>query len=202
MRRNIFILCVLTLLFSGTPVQAKFPVHLGGFTLGDDMANYPALINMETCRKIPFNQYLGEGEILSLPGFKSGLIAYGLCDKPNKIVRIKLKFDDSSKKFFNTLLDKYKKHLGPPSEYRGDPFQTLIAWKWSFTNDRNERISLILQHNIMVEDEKIGTAVKLTLTSQIEKERACFMTKFPEKENIPARSESNRKAMWKRFVPF
>ncbi len=202
MKRTIFILCFSILLFSNTSALAKFPVHLGGFTLGNDIKNYPNQINLESCREIPFNRYLGEGEIISHPGFKSGLISYGLCDRPNKILRIKLKFADSSRKFFNKLLKKYKQQLGPPSEYKGDPFQTIIAWKWSFTNDQNERISLILQHNRMVEDEKMGTAVKLTLTSQIEKERTCFMTKFPETKNTHTQSQIPQKALWKLFVPF
>lgn len=202
MKKNVFILCFSILLFFHNPAQAKFPVHLGGFTLGDDIRNYPHLINMETCREVVLNRYMGEGEISHQPGFKSGMIVYGLCDKPNKILRIKLKFSDSSKKFFNKLLNQYKKHLGPPNEYKGDSFQTLIAWKWSFTNEQNERISLILQHNIMVEDEKIGNAVKLTLTRQIEKERACFKTKFPEKERTQAQSKIPQQTLWNLFVPY
>lgn len=201
MRGKIFILCFLIFLLSNNLAHAKFPLHLGGFTLGDDISNYHHLISMETRREVTFNTYLKEGEIIAQPGFKSGLIAYGTCDKPNKILRIKLKFSDSSKSFFNRLLKKYKTHLGPPSEYKGDPFQTLIAWKWSFTNEKNEKISLILQHNVMVEDEKIGTAVKLTLTTQIERERTCFKANFPDKVQSPAPFDLERKA-WDLFVPF
>lgn len=201
MRLKQIFLCFAILWLLHSPAHAAFPLHVGGFTLGDDIMNYHQLINMETCREMTFNHFLGEGEMLPQEGFKSGLIAYGLCDKPNKIVRIKLKFADPSKKFFKILLNKYEKQLGPPSEYKGDPFQTLIAWKWSFTNEKNERISLILQHNIMVEDEKIGTAVKLTLTDQIEKERACHAARFPEKEKQPAPSGKSMKDLWDKFVP-
>ena len=202
MKKRIFILCFSILLFFHHPANAKFPVHLGGFTLGDDIASYHQQMDMKTCREILFNQYMGEGKIFPPPGFKSGLVAYGLCDNPNKILRIKLKFADSSKSFFEKLLKKYKKHLGPPDEYKGDPFQTMIAWKWSFTNDQKEKISLILQHNDVVEDEKIGTAVKLTLTSQIEKERACFMNRFPGRKKPPARPGLAGKSMWNLFIPY
>ncbi len=201
MKIKYFILGFAILLFSHHPALAKFPLHLGGFTLGDDITNYHHLIDMETCRKIAFNQYLGEGEVLVQQGFKSGMIAYGLCDKPNKIVRIKLKFADPSKKFFKTLLNRYKEELGPPDEYKGDPFQTLIAWKWSFTNEQDEKTSLILQHNIMNEEEKIGTAVKLTLTSQVEREKTCYMARFPEKEKPKIPPVNSRKPMWDLFVP-
>ena len=202
MKIKILIFCFTIFLFSQNYAEAKFPIHLGGFKLGDDISNYHHLIDMETCGEIPFNKYLGEGKIIRRAGFKSGLVAYGLCDAPNKILRIKLKFANSSKSFFKKLLRRYKKQLGTPGEYRGDPFQTVIAWKWSFVNDKKEKISLILQHNTMVEDEKVGNAVKLTLTSQIEKERDCFMTKFPEKEKPQVQSKISKKALWKLFVPY
>lgn len=200
MKIKILIFCFSIFLFSPNHVQAKFPIHLGGFELGDDISNYHHLIDMKTCREDPFTKYLGEGKMLRRAGFKSGLIAYGLCDAPNKILRIKLKFADSSKSFFKKLLHRYKKELGSPTEYRGDPFQTIIAWKWSFVNDKKEKISLILQHNTMVEDEKLGNAVKLTLIRQIEKERACFMKKFPSK-NIPL-PKLKEKALWNLYIPY
>ena len=202
MKKKAGILCFLILLILQAPAQAKFPLHIGGFTLGDDFTHYPHLINMETCRKILFNQFLGEGEIMPQPGFKSGLIAYGLCDTPNKIVRIKLKYADSSKTFFNTLFNRYKQQLGTPLEYKGDPFQTLIAWKWSFTNEKNETISLTLQHNTMDTDEKMGNAVKLSLTSQIEKERECFKARFPKKSSHPDLPVTPSKELWDLFVPY
>ena len=201
MKIKMLIFCFIISLFSQNYAEAKFPIHLGGFKLGDDISNYQQLIDMKTC-KGTFYKYLGEGEMIQRPGFKSGTIAYGLCDAPNKILRIKLKFADSSKSFFKKLLRRYEKALGPPDEYRGDPFQTVIAWKWSFVNDKNEKISLILQHNTMVEDEKLGNAVKLTLTSQIEKERDCFMTKFPQKEKTKVHSKISKKALWNLFVPY
>ena len=202
MRKMMFVFCFFTVLFPYYSVHAKFPVHLGGFLLGDDVSNYHHLIDMETCRELPFNEYLEEGQIIPQPGFKSGLIAYGLCRDLKKILRIKLKFSDSSKDFFETLLKNYREQLGPPDEYKGDPFQTMIAWKWSFVNDQNEKSSLILQHNIMVDDEKIGNSVKLTLTSRIDEERDCFLKKFPEKEPPRIQSKKFGKEVWKLFVPY
>lgn len=201
MKKSLVLVFFCMLLFSALPAHAKFPLNLGGFRLGDDIANYTDQIDMTTLRAITFNEYLGEGEIIPEPGFKTGLIAYGLCDHPNKIVRIKLKFEDSSKKFFKTLLKHYKKSFGEPHEYKGDPFQTYIAWKWSFTNEKNEKISLILQHNVLVEDEKVGTAVKMTLTSQIEKERACHLEKKPPSPK-KSRQKKPSKEMFKQFVPY
>ena len=202
MKKIAFMLCFFALIFYHSTAQAKFPVHLGGFALGGDTAAYQNSINMESCREIPFKTYLGEGRIIPPPGFKSGTITYGLCDKKNKILRIKLKFKDSSRPFFKKLLREYKEQLGQPDEYKGDPFHTLIAWKWSFTNNKKEKISLILQYNNVIGDEKMGNTVKLTLMSQLKKERACFKKNFPKKRRKPDKTRMDSKAMWKMFVPY
>ena len=95
-----------------------------------------------------------EVEIKPITGIKSGLIAYATCTAPGHIVRIKLKYKDASKKFYESLLKRIKKKFGDPDEYRGDPFQVLIGWKWSFVDKDGRRISMTLQHNSMDTEEK------------------------------------------------
>ncbi len=202
MGKTCFILSFLILLFIHNSAFAQFPVHLGGFILGDDIADYKDLVDLKTCRKIPFNRYLKEGEIIPRPEFKSGIITYGLCDRPNKILKIQLKFAESSKKNYKKLLNRYKQKLGEPSEYKGDAFRTMIAWKWSFTNNNNEKISLILQYNKMNDEKKKGVVVKLTLTSQIEKERTCFMADASNKKKKLEKSKLSGKALWDLLVPY
>jgi len=173
-KQKILILISGILLFWGGQALAQFPTQLGGFTLEEDISVYEKQVQMSTCRAMARIPYLSEGEMEPRPGIKSGLVTYGLCDRPKKILRIKLKAKDDSKAFFDILFDRYSQKFGVPDEYKGDPFQTVVAWKWSFVNDDDERISLILQHNKMVADEKKGTAVKITLTSQMEREKACY----------------------------
>lgn len=196
----VYLLFVFCLCFTRT-AEAKFPIHLGGFTIGDDLALYEDKIDAAYCGQSIYNIHLGECRIKPLPGFKSGQIAYGMCDRPNKILRIKLKFNDDSRKFFNTLFKRYKKELGEPTEYKGDPFQTLIAWKWSFTNEQNQRLSLILQHNTAVEDEKMGNVVKLTLIDQTLKERDCYYKKNPATTVKPP-AKPSKKELWRSFIPY
>ena len=171
--------------FAGAPHQ------LGGFELGKYIADFKAMVRMQTARATHHQEYLHELEIKETKGFKSGFIWIGNCLEPGRILRIKLKYDDSSKKFYNELLKRFKKQFGEPSEWRGDPFHIVIAWKWSFIDKKNNRISLILQHNTKDEEEKIGNAVKLTMTNLIEKERMCH-----EKRS----SDSPRKAGKKKHV--
>lgn len=183
--------------------QAAFPIHLGGFTLGEDVSIHREKVNMTSCRPMRYMEYLGEGETQNIPGFKSGLIAFGTCDRPNKILRIKLKYKERSKAFYKELMERFENRFGAPSEYLGDPFQILIAWKWTFEDSKGGRISLILQHNTQDTDEKIGNAVKLTLTSQIERERACFKADHPKaKGRGQAGKELRSREMWKRYVPY
>jgi hypothetical protein len=53
----------------------------------------------------------------------------------------------------------------------------VVAWKWSFVDQQNHRISLILQHNSMDEQEKKGNAVKITNTTLIEEDLLCYKNK-------------------------
>jgi hypothetical protein len=178
-------------------------MHLGGFVLGEDISDHQAKIKMVSCRPMRYMEFIGEGEIQSIPGFKSGLIAFGNCDRPNKIVRIKLKYEDGSKGFFKALMERFEERFGAPSEYLGDPFQIMISWKWTFEDRNGGRISLILQHNTKDTDEKIGNAVKLSLTSQIDRERDCFKVKDPKTKGPGRAGKKVRgREMWKRYVPY
>ena len=60
---------------------------------------------METALPVRYYESFQEVEIKPVEGFKSGLIGYGTCQKPGLIVRIKLKYEDSSKSFFKKLLE-------------------------------------------------------------------------------------------------
>lgn len=158
---------------------ADAPHELAGFVLGQPLADFEDRVIMETALPVRYYESFREVEIKPIEGFKSGLIGYGTCHKPGHIARIKLKYADSSKSFFNKLLKLYKKRFGEPGEYTGDAFQIFISWKWSFVDPNGQRISLTLQHNESDEDEKIGNAVKLTLSDLVESEIDCFRNQQP-----------------------
>jgi len=200
MKRILFILGAVVIMAFPTLGLADFPVHLGGFVLGDDISNYRDRVNMASCMTLRYMEYMGEGEIGNIPGFKSGLIAFGTCDRPDKIVRIKLKYEDGSKAFFNQLMERFEKSFGPAHGYQGDPFQIVMGWKWSFKDEKGGRISLVLQHNSMNPEEKIGNSVKLTLTSQMDKERKCFEAKQPK--TVGQDKKVKGETQWNSFVPY
>jgi hypothetical protein len=172
-------------------VNAQAPREIAGFSLGKNIADYQDMIRMETMLPIRYAEFLKEVEIRNIPGYKSGLITYGDCADPGRILRIKLKYADSSRKFYNDLLDRYKKRFGKPDRWRGDPFHVLVAWKWSFTDQDGNRISMILQHNIEDTTRKIGNAVKLTMLNFEEEEIECFEKK--ESERRASEMEQDRK---------
>ncbi len=156
------------------------PRELAGYTLGEDISRVAAHLAMETALPIRYLECLAEVEINDKPLFKSGLIAYGTCAGPGKIVRIKMKYADGSRRFYDRLLSRFKKQFGDPSEWQGDPFHVVIDWKWSFVDDDGSRISLHLSHNSLDRDEKFGNAVKLTLASAIDEEIRCYKEKHPD----------------------
>ena len=186
--------------FAGAPHQ------VGGFVLGQDIKSFEDRVIMDTMLPVRYSENIQEVEIKFTQGFKSGLIAYGTCDQPGHIVRIKLKYADSSKKFYKDLLKRFKERFGQPDEYRGDPFKIVDAWKWSFVDEKkNHRISLILQHNTKDEEEKMGNAVKLTNTTLIEKDLMCYRNKQLDfRERLRRREWKAVKPEtggWELFVP-
>ena len=156
---------------------AEAPHEIAGFVLGKSIREYKDRLDMSSDLPIRRVESLREVEILKTKGFKSGLITYGTCTGKDQIVRIKLKYEDSSKKFYNALLKRFKKRFGEPHEWRGDPFHIFLDWKWSFTDKDDNRISLHLQHNTRDAEEKIGNAVKLTSRTALEAEWKCHEEK-------------------------
>jgi hypothetical protein len=132
---------------------------------------------METALPIRHMENIEEVELKSMKGLKSGLIAYATCAASGKIVRIKLKYLDSSKDFYEKLLKRIEKKFGEPDEYRGDPFHIVLSWKWSFVDKNNERITMTLQHNSLDTEEKKGNSIKLTNRTLIEEDLKCYKEK-------------------------
>lgn len=204
--RNKMILTITLLIFWVPGLsRAEAPHEIGGFALNRNIQDYKEQVIMDTTLPVRYAENIEEVEIKITKGFKSGLIAYGTCATPGNIVRIKLKYEDSSKSFFEELLKRFKKRFGQPDEYRGDPFKIMIAWKWSFVDKQNHNISLILQHNSMDEEEKMGNAVKMTDNTLMEEDLLCYKNKQGDyRERLRQRkwnAVNPKESGWELFLP-
>ena len=179
---------------------AQAPREIGGFALGADVSDYAQLVKTETTLPIRFLEFLEEVEIKRNEFFKSGYLAYGICATPGSVVRIKLKYADSSKDFFENLLARYKKRYGKPSEWLGDSFHVTLGWKWSF-QENGDNIDLFLLHNTRDEEKKIGNSMKLTINNLIDSERQCFETKYPDFRKPVEVIESGNEKDWNKLMP-
>ena len=196
MKKRLFFVTNLAFLWiAGICSAGEAPHEVGPFILNRNIAEFKDYVIMETALPIRYMENIEEVEINPIEGFKSGLIAYGTCAAPGHIVRIKLKYADSSKEFYEKLLKQTKKRFGEPDEYRGDPFHIAIEWKWSFIDKDNNNISLTLQHNTMDTEEKLGNSVKLTLSNLFEKDQACHHEKALDQR------EKLRRRKWESIVP-
>jgi hypothetical protein len=205
-RSRFFAVVVTILLLLPTYVSAdKAPTQIAGLVLGEQISAFVDLVRMETATLLRDRKYLREARIREIDGYRSGTVSFGNCNKPGQIVRIKLKYEYSDKKFYNELLEQFKKKFGEPDEWRGDPFHVIIAWKWSFTDEDNNKISLILQHS-RDEDYKWGNSVKFTNTTLLEQEQNCYQKKYPGKsDSQKSKSAAKRRKLkaedYQRFVP-
>ena len=196
MKKQLYIITALVSLWiTGTGFAGDAPHQVSVFKLNSNIADVKDYVIMETALPIRYMENIEEVEIKPIEGFKSGLIAYATCSAPGHIVRIKLKYKDSSKKFYEKLLKQIKKEYGDPSEYRGDPFHILISWKWSLVDKDGDRISMTLQHNSMDTEEKMGNAIKLTMTSLIEEDQRCYKIKALDQR------QKLRQREWKVMTP-
>lgn len=157
----------LILFLASTAGAADAPHALGGFVLGESIEGVANRLDMDTVLRVRDTGCLMEVDVIPPEGFVSGSITYGVCVARNRIVRIKLKYEDDSAAFYERLLSRYKQRFGEPNEWKGDPFHVVVVWKWYFKDRDNNKISLILQHNSQDEDEKIGNSVKMTLSNQM-----------------------------------
>lgn len=196
MKKTIIIcLNIAAFIVCATGLAGEAPHQIGVFVLGENISEAKDYVIMETALPIRHMENIKEVEIKSLEGIKSGLIAYATCTTPGKIVRIKLKYKDPGKKFYEQLFKRIKKKFGKPDEYRGDPFHIVLSWKWSFVDQKNERITMILQHNSMDTEEKMGNSIKLTNRSVMSEDLKCFRKKALDQR------QKLRHRDWKAMTP-
>lgn len=199
------IITLLAALTANPSQAAETPHAVAGFVIGQDVANFSDRLQMDTLLPIRYQEYLQEVEIKPLTGFKSGLITYGNCAQPGRIVRIKLKYADPGRPFYDALLAQVERRFGKATVYEGDPFHIVIDWKWSFIDADGNRITLHLSHNSRDSEEKFGNAVKLTLVNGITEENQCFLDKTPQLRQQEADRPPPLKSMtaqdWRPLIP-
>jgi hypothetical protein len=200
-----FLLFAMVFLIPDQVSAEKAPSTMAGITLGEQISRFVDVVQMETSIVLRDRQYLREVRIRDIDGYKSGTVDFGTCSKPGQIVRIKLKYEVADKNFYEELLERFKKKFGEPDEWRGDPFHVIIAWKWSFRNEKGNKISLILQHS-RDEEYKWGNSVKITNTSLMAQERLCYQKKRHEEgDNEETTSSSKKRKLsekdFQRFIP-
>jgi hypothetical protein len=204
-RKLICLLGILWLYPIAAHAAADAPRSIAGFSLGEDIAQLQPRVRMESRLPLRHEEYLQEVETQPQDGFKSGLIIYGSCAAPGRVVRIKLKYADASRQFYDRLLQEVEKRWGKPDAYEGDPFHIVLDWKWVFNDGQGNRITLHLGHNTRDADEKLGNTIKLTLLNAIEAERACYLAKHPEPPQGPSRPPVPPDALstddWQRLLP-
>ncbi len=182
------------LIFATTVFSIEVPKEIGGFRLGEDITEYS---------DIEYSNYLKEVVVTDWHGFRKGVISYGICAAPGKIVRIEMKFENSSKELFDVLLKKYKEKFGKPEVWGGDAFGILSKWKWIFTDENHHTVNLILQHNLKNHNENIGNLVKLYYPEREEEERLCFIEQcqINKDEEQQQRMRERKELNWDYVIP-
>ena len=170
--------------------EAKAPLTAGGFTLGTAISGYNFTSQ---------ENFVQEVIITDIKGFRKGSVTYGVCDRQGEILRIKLKYHDKSSSFFKKLLKQYKQKFGSKPKYVGGRFGNIKSWRWSFTDEKGQRVKLVLQHNLKNLDESLGSTMKLSLPDQLIAERKCFNKISDQSQG--GDTDTFSKADWDLFLP-
>jgi hypothetical protein len=176
------------------PSYSATPHAIAGIELGSGIEEYP---------DFEFSNFLKETVVMDWHGFRKGIISYGICDSPGTIVRLQMKYEDSSKEFFDTLFQRYKEKYGPPTEWKGDSFGIKHIWKWRFTDDEGRKVNMILSHNLQDHNENVGNQVKLYLPEVVEREHLCFIEHCQDIDDPEQRKrkEALKETGWNYLIP-
>ncbi len=208
MKKTLWFTAIVICLLYSPPTHAGTSLSIAGFVMGTNIKQYQDLVRMDSVLSIRHLEFLNEVETKKLEGYKNGYITFGTCAHPGRIVKVKLKYEIQDRWFFDELLSRFKKKYGEPSEWKGDPFQTLIAWKWSVKDAQNAKVTMILQHYSGDDEEYTrGNSLRITMRDLIAEERRCYEKAHPEapRENETATvklSPQERDSLdYRRFIP-
>jgi hypothetical protein len=170
----------LFLAFPGLALAGSAPLELAGLRLGGDVAQYSQVIDQSTAAKGFFRPHLEMVALKDREGLRSGYADYGTCKNKGRIVRIKVNYADGSLTFFEKLLAELKKRYGQPEDWRGNPFGTLRAWKWSIASG-DDRISMVLMYYAGDDGEYTeGNSLRITSRNMVEEEDRCYAERRDE----------------------
>ncbi len=192
--RHILLAALLTCMPAQLAAAVEVPHKIAGIELGTSIEAYP---------DFEFSNFLKEIVVMDWHGFRKGVISYGICHSPGEIVKLQMKYENSTKEFFDTLLQRYRQKFGAPSIWKGDSFGIKHVWKWQFVDDQDRQVNMILQHNLQDDNASIGNQVKLYFPELMEKEHLCFLE---ECENIEdqeglRRKQELKKSTWEHLIP-
>lgn len=173
---------------------AKVPISIAGITLGSAVTSYPNIIESNFMKQVVVTDW---------HGFRKGVISYGICLNIDTILKIDMKYEDKSKRFYKTLLKKIKAEYGEPDVWSGDSFGLKYVWKWDFVDKNNNRVTLKLQYNGKDSNETIGNMIKLSYPGKIADERRCFMEMcHQKKKNLDAiHLKELKRSDWSHLIP-
>jgi len=191
---NLLFFLALLLFATSAATAPKAPISIAGIRLGGDIDDYPDVVRSNFMRDVVVTDW---------HGFRKGIISYGECKYKGQILKIDMKYGDKSREFFEELLKRYKSRFGEPQSWEGDSFGVMRIWKWSFTDDNGDEVSLTLQYNGKNSRETIGNMVRLSFPKMMEEERNCFNQMCQEHKHASGqeRQRELEQSDWSHLIP-
>lgn len=172
---TLFLLIFTASSLAAEPRVGPAPVSVAGFRLGDDISRYQTICDIEQGRAIPDTPFLNEACLhpQALNGVRGGSLIYGSCANPGKVMGIKIKFAEMSKRLFKNLLGRYTKRFGDPTAYKGDPQRNAVAWEWDISGSEGRHVKVLLMYSTDPATRP-GVSIQMTDHSLLDLEFTCY----------------------------
>ncbi|MGL1932610.1 MAG: hypothetical protein OCC45_12765 [Desulfotalea sp.] len=168
-----------SLVFASNAYTSEVPKGIAGITLGSKASSY------HTEKDSP---YLIEKAVETNSPFRKATLSYGQCQRKGQILKIKVKYLNKSKKFFDELNDKITAKYGE-GKWQGDSFGIVRSWKWEFKDAEGKKVNLVLDYNLKDTELSMGSVLKISYPVLIEEERLCSIKGQSKDDNTPTNTE-------------
>ncbi|CAG36487.1 hypothetical protein [Desulfotalea psychrophila] len=193
-KKNIFLSffsLIFVLAFAQTVFSEEVPEKISVFSLGSLIASYECPM---------YNNYLSTKVVPMTGVFRKASLYSGTCKSPGEILKMKFKYRDRSRKFFNALHEKIAEQYDQKGVWEGDSFGILSVWKWHFIDKDGQSVSLAIEYNEKNTELSMGTVIKLAYPVRIEEEKLCIIKKNKievERKTLPDIEDLN----WQELLP-
>ena len=178
MSRCLPVLLALTLVLTLTgPLLAQTaPTEIAGLALGADAESLRDRLDLSRMAPLWDHPWLIRANLKPTKGFAAGYVMFGGCATTNRVVRIRLLYQDGSLALFNRLVTGMTRRYGVPLPLPAKKDRSYKGYRWVFGPNKTKGTDVLLEHfgAAGTEDNPRGNVVRLSDNRAMAQEKICY----------------------------